>query len=355
MKILFVNFTRFWGGGENWTLQIMEELRKRNHQIVLLSNNHSKLSEKATEKDFEVHSCNISKIGIFNLAHQPALYRILKNTKPDSIFINSTLELRTIGLQLIASGNNKNVVFNRSIPIKIRLSLFKKLLFKRAVTNVVVNSYSVKHTISNLLNYTKHEAEVIYHGIEIDTTKEAPLNNKNIAVIGRLSYEKGVDLALDALKIVIEHEPDTKLWIIGDGKERENLEKKAENLSISKSVEFKGFVKDVDAILCQCSLLVLPSRWEGFGLVLLEAMRLGIPCIAFDHTAANEIIIDNHSGFLIPNMDIELLANKMHTLISDKLLAEKMGKNGKEIAKEKFAMEICMNKYEKILKNQPCD
>ena len=96
-------------------------------------------------------------------------------------------------------------------------------------------------------------------------------------------------------------------------------------------------------------MLIMTSRWEGFGLVLLEAMKLRIPCIAFSHLAANEIIIDNKTGFLIPDSNIDLMANKICYLLSNPEACQLMGKNGNDLLKEKFSIKASIDQYEKII------
>lgn len=348
MKILFVNFTEFWGGGENWTFQLMNELKNRGHSIILLSNNDSKLQTRVANNKILTFSFNIDKISFLN----PLLVWKLKNTlneiNPDVIYLNSTLELKTLGLAIKLS-RCKNVIFNRGIPCPIKLDPFKRYLFSNIVSDIIVNSNYVKESISDISKLTKHIPKVIYHGIETESKNFSEGGTKNIAIIGRLSNEKGVDLALHAFQKVLLKNPDTILWVIGDGKDKNNLIKLSQDLGITDSVRFFGHVNNVPNLLIQCSLLIMTSRWEGFGLVLLEAMKLKIPCIAFDHIAASEIIDNNESGYLIPNMNINLMAEKISYLLSNPELAQKFGENGNKILLEKFSMKHIMDQYENLL------
>lgn len=348
MKILFVNFISFWGGGESWTFQVMDELRKRNHSILLLSNTKSELKIKAEQNGFETHSFRINKLSFLNLFLLSKIKNKLQEIKPDVIILNSSLELKTVGLILKASGCQK-VIFTRGIPSPMKMKPLKRYLFSNVVTNVIVNSNYVKKSVANIASLLKHEPTIIYHGIHAETLLEAKGGTKNIAIVGRLSHEKGVDLALKAMTEVLKSEPEAKLWIIGDGKEKESLKSLTSELGIENAVVFLGFVQNVQELLVQCSILVLPSRWEGFGLVLLEAMKLKIPCIAFNHTAANEIIIDNETGFLIPNMDVLMFSEKIKFLLKNPDLAMEMGKRGNEMLKQKFTIDKSIDGYEKLI------
>ncbi len=348
MKILFVNFVKFWGGGESWNLQLMDELRKRNHEIVLLSNKQSKLNTKAAESNFETHEVRVSKFSFINPFKLAIIKRQLIAINPDAIILNSTLELKTIGLQIKACGCHK-VLFLRGIPSPIKIDFYKRYLFSKVVSTVIVNSQYVKKSIANLNDILINPPEVIYHGINTETDKHASLESENIAIVGRLSHEKGVDIALKLMQLVLKEKPDAKLWIIGDGKEKENLIRLATELGITNSIIFKGFVQNVEELLVQCSMLLLPSRWEGFGLVLLEAMKLKMPCIAFNHTAANEIIVDGNSGYLIPEHNNGKMAEKIIYLLSNKAAAVQMGIYGNKVLIDTFSIENCINQHEKLL------
>lgn len=137
-----------------------------------------------------------------------------------------------------------------------------------------------------------------------------------IASLGRLSHEKGVDRLVDAFARITNHE-EWRLVLIGDGPERTNLEEQAKTLGIFDSVDFLGGRSDVDALLAQCSIFVLPSRCEGFPNALCEAMASPLPCITFDSVSASDII-DNHvSGEIIHDGDINGLAGAIMSLMDD--------------------------------------
>ncbi|MDR3653132.1 MAG: glycosyltransferase family 4 protein [Paludibacter sp.] len=352
MKILFVNFTKFWGGGEYWTSLVMDGLKKRNHSVALFSNTQSKLHLDSQRDNIETYAFSVGKFTFLNLLKLSKIQKTLIDIKPDAIILNSNLELKTIGLLIKASGCSK-VIFTRGIPSPMKMKPLKRYLFSNVVSDFIVNSIYVRKSVANVAKLLKNEPTVIYHGIDPDSIVFSECNTKNIAIIGRLSHEKGVDVAIRVMQKVLIPHPDAKLWILGDGKEKENLRNLASELGIQNSVKFWGFQQptEVDKLLTQCSMLILASRWEGFGLVLLEAMKFKLPSLAFDHTAANEIIIDSETGFLIPEMDIELMSEKAIYLLSNPEVGKQMGEKGNELLKQKFTIEKSLNQYEKLIEN----
>lgn len=149
--------------------------------------------------------------------------------------------------------------------------------------------------------------------------KKASLNTKQITVMGRLSKEKAYDDMLKVFQKVLEKEPEAKLNILGDGEERANLSLLADTLGISKAVNFKGNTvgKDKEAVMLETSAFVTTSHYESFGLVLLEAMSYGIPCVSFDSAKGSlDIIEDNKDGYIIKNRDLDAMADKLISILN---------------------------------------
>ncbi|MFH1161522.1 MAG: glycosyltransferase [bacterium] len=107
---------------------------------------------------------------------------------------------------------------------------------------------------------------------------------QRIAVLGRLSMEKGVDLAIMAFKRIRQELPAARLVIIGEGGERQALMRLSDQFGMDGSVEFVGFQENPTEVLSGCSVLMIPSRWEGFSYAKLEAMSLKMPVVAFGET-----------------------------------------------------------------------
>lgn len=149
-------------------------------------------------------------------------------------------------------------------------------------------------------------------------SKKANLNSNQITVMGRLSKEKGYDDMLKIFEKVLKEKPLTILNILGDGEERTRLSILADNLGISKSVIFHGNTvgEEKNNILKETSVFVTTSHYESFGLVLLEAMSYGIPCISFDSAKGSlDIIDDKKDGFIIKERSIDQMADKIITLL----------------------------------------
>ena len=165
----------------------------------------------------------------------------------------------------------------------------------------------------------------------IDVKSE--LSEKRIISIGRYAYDKGNDLLLQAWTLIEKQVPDWTLDIFGNG-DRGPYQRLLEELGIDRQrCHLHGPTADVKKEYLNSSLFVLPSRFEGFGLVLIEAMACGVPVIAFDcENGPRSIITNGVSGFLIPPFDVKAMAEKILLLIRDDTLRKEMGIDAQKAA-----------------------
>jgi len=171
-----------------------------------------------------------------------------------------------------------------------------------------------------------------------------------IAVVGRLEWEKGVDRAIQALHLLRRRMGHATLRIVGEGSQRGNLEALAKELGLSEAVEFTGHTGDVRRLLNECDLLVMPSRWEGFGFVLVEAMLLELPTVAFDLPAAREIVMNGTTGLLVPQEDIDALAGAMGAILATPGRARTLGMAGRLRAMSRFTLDRAAAELEQVLR-----
>lgn len=167
--------------------------------------------------------------------------------------------------------------------------------------------------------------EVIPNMITIAPSRVVDYESKKVISVGRYSYEKGFDNLIKAWSLLAYKHPDWELYIYGNG-DRNPFESLVETLELKESVFCLPATDDIASKYAQCSLYVMASRYEGFGLVLTEAMSCGLPCISFDCPyGPAEIINDAEDGCLVEKDNIDLLAAKMDELMCDSNLRKKTG------------------------------
>ena len=265
----------------------------------------------------------------------------LINIRPD--FTVSTLRREINFLTEISDGslkigelhvnraNYRNFDASHTNPLK---RLFAKLWMNsllghlKRLDKMVVLTNSALHDWPELDNVVK-----IPDTLPFKIDGKSDLVAKRVVSIGRYAYDKGNDLLLQAWAVIEKKHPDWKLDIYGNG-DKETYQKQMVELGIDPNrCHLYGPISDVKKEYLSSSVFILPSRFEGFGLVIIEAMACGVPVVAFDCENGPRSIIDNgKTGFLIPPFDINVLAVEVMHLISDANLRKQIGANAQEAA-----------------------
>ncbi|MDO5393668.1 MAG: glycosyltransferase [Mycoplasmatota bacterium] len=195
----------------------------------------------------------------------------------------------------------------------------------------------------------KFKCQVVYipNVIEGIPEKIAPLDEKRLVSVGRLSPEKGFIDLLKMFNILHKDYPDWRLDIIGDGVEKDKLEKYIKDHDLEKVVLLHGFrdKEYIDEILQKSAIYLLTSYTESFGIVLIEAMSHGVPCIAFDSAeGARELIQSGKNGYLIKNRSYSAFLKKVEDLINKKSERRKIGRVSREGVK-KYTCEVVKEQW----------
>ncbi len=173
---------------------------------------------------------------------------------------------------------------------------------------------------------------------EVIIPQNIDLKQPIIGAVARFSHEKGIDILIQALSSVQKTHPNTQLLLVGDGPKRQECETLVKQLKLEQCVFFYGAADWETAmyIMSSMDVVVVPSRFEGFGLTAAEAMAMGKPVIASDTFGLKELINHGESGLLFENENQTDLANKLLQLLSDINLSEKLSKVGYEKALKNF-------------------
>lgn len=212
---------------------------------------------------------------------------------------------------------------------------------KRLDYLVLVSSELQKFYAKKLVN-SNCMCIYIPNSIEKLPSKVADLKNKRLISVGRLSKEKGFLDLLKVYKKLIRTNPDWTLDIVGDGAERDNLEEYISKNDLSEKVTLHGFQgkEEIDKLLNKSSIYIMTSYTESFGIVLIEAMSHGVPCIAYDSAeGAREIINSGQNGYLIKNRSVDAMIMKITDLINNEEERVKLGKQAR-LSVSKYTSDI---------------
>ena len=172
---------------------------------------------------------------------------------------------------------------------------------------------------------------------------------QTIVSIGRLHPQKGHDLLIQAFAQVHQKHPTSRLIIVGEGTERDALTTLIKQLNLTDFVALVGFQRNPAAYLQHANLFALASRYEGFGIVLAEAMLVGVPIVVTDCPGApRELLQNGRSGLLIPPENINALAEGLYTLLLDSNLQQQFITKSMQYVAQ-FAAPVIADTYATLL------
>ncbi|TXE11661.1 glycosyltransferase family 4 protein [Seonamhaeicola algicola] len=244
---------------------------------------------------------------------------------------------------------SKNAELQKNNP-NIFQKLIKTIKFKLMDIGAKQYDTFVVLTNGNKNEWNIKNIKVIPNPLSFYPNKVSTLKNKNVLAVGKQSFQKGYDRLLHSWKAIQDEYPDWRLNIYGTINKNQNLEILANELNISKTVTFHNPVKNIAEKYEQASIYVMSSRYEGFGMVLTEAMAYGVPCVSFDCPyGPSDIIENNINGFLVTNGDCALLSQKIKELIKNQNLRIAFGKEAR-ISTKKYLAENIVNKWDVLFK-----
>ncbi len=195
---------------------------------------------------------------------------------------------------------------------------------------------------------------VINNPISFQTEKIAKLDNKKVIAVGRYTYQKGFDILIQAWKLVVNRHPYWSLNIYGSGNSQPYM-LLCKELGLTESCHLKKETNDIINKYLESSIFVLSSRFEGFPMVLPEAMSVGLPCVAFTcPCGTKDIINDGEDGLWVDNGNVKMLADKICYLIENETKRKKMGLNALNNIKRlnlKSIMEQWDSLFNELIKN----
>lgn len=239
--------------------------------------------------------------------------------------------------------------FNYKINLGIKFRDLGRILAMRFCEKIVVLSKKDNTFWKSSLFYKNtQKLEVIYNPSTYPvTSKEYDPNSRIILSIGRLTYQKGFDRLLKAWQS-IDCKNGWKLNIIGNGPEEETLKKLINDYNLSEYAEIIPPTSNVEEFYLKSSIFCLPSRFEGFVLVLLEAQAFGLPMVAFDCDCGPSEVLTANNGCLIEQNNIQELSEGILSLMKDENLRITMSDNAKKNA-QKFTVQTFISDWERIL------
>lgn len=228
----------------------------------------------------------------------------------------------------------------------------ESFIWKHGIKGISCVSEPLQTEVVNRIGQKKKQkVSVIHNWIEpLNYGQSGKLESSTndlfqIVGVGRLSYDKGFDLLIEALHSIDNERENISCDIYGAGPEEERLLQTISKLGLEPIVELKGTHPEVRTILPKYDALVIPSRTESFGLVALEAYDAGIPVIASNIPGLNEIVRDTETGLLFESENPKDLASNINMLINSQKLANNLTTESSEFVKRYYPNKRVLNEF----------
>lgn len=223
---------------------------------------------------------------------------------------------------------------------------------KKLADSLTQFNYIVTLTNNSQIEYRVHNKNTlrIYNPLTLEKTKQSSLENKEIIFVSRLVKEqKGLDFLIEIAKKI--YSSGWKIRVVGDGKDSNWLKSKIEENQLQNVIILHGTVtNNIQDIYSNASLFISTSRWEGFGLVITEAMACGLAVVAFENSGPNEILNNGEYGVLIPQYDTDAFANALLRLIENPTELEYYSQKSLERAND-FSLQHIVEQWNKIIED----
>lgn len=237
--------------------------------------------------------------------------------------------------------------YKYNLGVKLR-DIGRRYSAKKADVIVVLTNKDKKYFSENLK--IKNKLIRIYNPF-IKKNNENKYNERSNIILssGRLTYQKGFDILLEIAKELKEKTKDFKWIILGEGEDRELLENRIKEYNLENYVELKGNVQNVEEFYRKSKMFVLTSRFEGLGIVLIEAKSYKLPIVSFNcDCGPSEIIQNNVNGYLIEKFNIEEMTNRIYTLLADNEKCIEFS-NKSDLDMDKFEPKKIVNEWDILI------
>ncbi len=355
MRVVHIMKIKGIAGAERHLLLLTAGQRQRgwDAQIVMLANPDQPMDDMLAEAG--ARGIPIRRLVIHSRADAGLLWRlraILRDLKPEVVHTHlqhadlfGIPAARLAGAPVVVSSRHNDDPRRRRLPLR----LLNRGLWALADGGIGISEALTRFTIA-FEGASSGKMRTIYYGVAIQPPLDSSVMRRRlrselglppdcvtVGVACRLVEQKGVAYAVEAFRRVAPDYPDAYLLIAGEGPLRPALEQQAAPLG--ERVRFLGWRHDIPAFLAGLNVLLVPSLWEGFGLIMLEAMAQQVAIIGSAVSAIPEVVADGETGLLVPPRDPDALAGALARLLADAPLRQHMGLLGRDRLEARFSAE----------------
>ncbi len=372
MKLLITNSMPFFGGAEKWAWKLGEGLIKRGHDVSFIARSDSVLAKHLRGEHLSVRELPMR--GDADPHSLLSLIRLTRAHGTDIILSTCERDFRLAGLAMRLGGRGKVIPRLRSVWPRDRRHWGKSLRFYRQRFNytffasrIITSSEAGKRDLLDGGWATDDMVEVACNRVALSIFDPVRVKNGAIkrelgipqgAVVitlnARIASEKGQMLLIDVAEKLLREFPHTYYLIVGRAASldyHDELLRRLQRSPFRHHILVTGFRNDVERILADTDILVLPSIEEGLPNAVIEAMAMKCAVVATDVCGTSEAVEDGVTGYLIPApVSADVLLDRVRGLVKNRELRGRLGENGRRKVEEKFDFEKAVGRYEEVFR-----
>jgi glycosyltransferase involved in cell wall biosynthesis len=362
IKVLQVIHALHIGGAEKVVINIASQIdRSRFDMEICCVNDIGSLAQELIDQGIRVFCPRSSRDSWFTRLVK--LRRTIRQSRPHIVHTHGTPALLEVGTAYLAGGMPPWVHtfhFGNYPHLKRRYLLGERFLSKFASRLVAVSEHQ-RDAVMRHLRVNPSKIQTIVNGVGdnpyLDDSRHREARRAELGLaptdvvvgcVAVLSHQKGISYLLEGAKRVAAGHPEVRFVIVGGGPLLENLKEKAEDLGLRGVVTFTGWRNDALALLPAFDMFILPSLWEGFSVVVLEAMAARRAVIVTDVGDNSRFIQSGHNGLIIPVMDPVAIEESVVRLATNLELRMKMGGHAYALFRSQYTTGAMVRRYEQL-------
>jgi len=318
------------------------------------------LGERAQKEGIAVFDIVLKNLSVLNPFTLHKLANIFRSNQVDTVVLNLSRDLKCGGISARMAGV-KNIIFRRGSDRSVRNYFINRYLYQKVVTGILTNSQATKKAIlsDGISLVDPDKITVIPNGIDIqsflnkDFQALQPKQKSSIVLgaLGRLEPQKNFEFLIPVAMELKKRGIPFEFLIGGKGSQETRLKSLVDENDLTDVFQFLGFLDNPKDLLMSSDVFLLPSLWEGFGYVIVEASLSELPVVAFD-ISSNSEVINEATGFLTPPHDVAAFCDKIAYLYNDLEERKAMGKAGRKFVVEHFESAKIFDRIESYLMRQ---
>jgi len=334
MNILEVFAAADWGGGEQFVFDLSETLIEDENHVVCVSKKSEVIAARLAT--LKCHYFVLPMKGVFDFYSAFFFRRIIQKNNIQIVHAHDFKTLFPIVYGCLFLKSKPKIIVSRHLVKKAKTNRIYRWLYNQIDTLIFVSEFAKQKFLSTQPKIDLNKCIVIHNSIKEHSGNESidfnfEKNTTVLAFAGRLVKEKGVHVLIRALVLLKNQNFILLIAGVGDSDYRQELENIILENQLEKKVKFLGFIKNVSALAKQAHIGIFPSvQPEAFGLSIIEFMKEGKPVISSDNGAQPEFITHLKTGILVKPNDSMSIAKYIELLLSDPVLCEQIGLEGKK-------------------------